>query len=90
MVDLRAEDGEKNVVAVITTYVDDYIFPSTIRGIENTLSDKGYSMQLSFTNNTVGKERQILQDLLAVKGDGDIFEINDVCQLPFHPSMYSD
>ena len=60
----RAEEGEKNVIAVVTTYLDDYIFPSTIRGIENTLSDKGYSMQLSFTNNTVGKERQILTDLL--------------------------
>ncbi len=62
--DQRAEEGERNVIAVVTTYLDDYIFPSTIRGIENTLSDKGYSMQLSFTNNTVGKERQILQDLL--------------------------
>ncbi|MBO5621492.1 MAG: GntR family transcriptional regulator, partial [Butyrivibrio sp.] len=63
--DQRAEEGERNVIAVVTTYVDDYIFPSTIRGIENTLSGKGYSMQLSFTNNTVGKERQILQDLLS-------------------------
>ena len=62
--DQRAEEGERNVIAVVTTYVDDYIFPSTIKGIENTLSDKGYSMQLSFSNNTVGKERQILLDLL--------------------------
>ncbi|MBP3824499.1 MAG: GntR family transcriptional regulator [Butyrivibrio sp.] len=64
VVDLRAEEGERNVVAVITTYVDDYIFPSTIRGIESNLSEKGYSMQLSFTNNTVTRERQILEDLL--------------------------
>ena len=63
--DQRADDGERNVIAVVTTYLDDYIFPSTIKGIENTLSDKGYSMQLSFTNNTVGKERQILHDLLS-------------------------
>ena len=62
--DQKAEDGKKSVVAVATTYVDDYIFPSTIRGIESTLSSKGYSMQLSFTNNTTGKERQILEDLL--------------------------
>ncbi len=63
--DQRAEEGERNVIAVVTTYVDDYIFPSTIRGIESALSDKGYSMQLSFSNNTVGKERQILQDILS-------------------------
>ncbi|WP_024865939.1 GntR family transcriptional regulator [Butyrivibrio sp. FCS014] len=65
LVDQRAEEGERNVIAVVTTYVDDYIFPSTIRGIESTLSDKGYSMQLSFSDNTVGKERQILTDLLS-------------------------
>lgn len=61
--DQRAEDELRSVVAVVTTYVDDYIFPSTIRGIENTLSEKGYSMQLSFTNNTINKERQILEDI---------------------------
>jgi len=61
--DQKAEDDGRSVVAVVTTYVDDYIFPSTIRGIENTLSEKGYSMQLSFTNNTVDKERQILEDI---------------------------
>ena len=63
--DQRAGEGEKNVIAVATTYVDDYIFPSMIKGIERTLSSKGYFMQLSFTDNTVGKERQILLDLLA-------------------------
>ncbi len=62
--DQYAEEGKRSVVAVVTTYVDDYIFPSTIRGIESTLSAKGYSMQLSFTNNTTGKEKQILEDLL--------------------------
>ncbi len=62
--DQRADDSSRSVVTVATTYVDDYIFPSTIRGIENTLSEKGYSMQLSFTNNTVDKERQILLDVL--------------------------
>ncbi len=63
--DQRAREGERNVIAVVTTYVDDYIFPSTIRGIESTLSDKGYSMLLSFSNNTVGKERQFLMDILS-------------------------
>jgi len=63
--DQRAAEGERNVIAVVTTYVDDYIFPSTIRGIESTLSEKGYSMLLSFSNNTVEKERQILTDILS-------------------------
>ncbi|MCR5669580.1 MAG: GntR family transcriptional regulator [Butyrivibrio sp.] len=62
--DQRAEDGKRSVIAVATTYVDDYIFPSTIKGIERRLSEKGYSMQLSFTDNKVMREREILQDLL--------------------------
>lgn len=66
--DQRADEAGGSTVAVVTTYVDDYIFPSTIKGIESALSDKGYSMQLSFTNNTVNKERQILLDILE-KGD---------------------
>ncbi len=74
--DQHAEEGKKSVVAVVTTYVDDYIFPSTISGIESTLSSKGYSMQLSFTNNTTGKEKQILEDLL---------ERNDVAGVIMEP-----
>ena len=31
--DQKADDSGRSVVAVVTTYVDDYIFPSTIRGI---------------------------------------------------------
>lgn len=51
-------------VAVVTTYVDGYIFPRTIQGIENVLLEEGYSVQIAFTNNQVGKERTILEDIL--------------------------
>ncbi|MBR5356845.1 MAG: GntR family transcriptional regulator [Lachnospiraceae bacterium] len=51
-------------VAVITTYVENYIFPRIIMGIESALADKGYSMQLSFTNNKFDKEREVLSDLI--------------------------
>ncbi len=51
-------------VAVITTYVDTYIFPRTIHGIEKILSDNGYSVQISFTNNEPDRERSILSDIL--------------------------
>ena len=33
-------------VSVVTTYVDGYIFPRTIQGIENVLLEAGYSVQL--------------------------------------------
>lgn len=62
-------------IAVISTYCDEYIFPMVLRGIETGLSRKGYSMQLSFTNNKVQRERSILKKLLQEnKVDGIIVE----------------
>ena len=52
-------------IAVVTTYVENYIFPKIIKGIEATLSQRGYSMQLSFTDNQFEKEREVLTDILA-------------------------
>ena len=51
-------------IAVITTYLDGYIFPRMIQGIESKLNDYGYSMQIAFTNNTFERERSILEDIL--------------------------
>lgn len=51
-------------IAVITTYVDSYIFPKIIQGIENVLSENGYVVQISFTNNAIEKERGVLEDIL--------------------------
>lgn len=51
-------------VAVVTTYVDSYIFPRTIQGIERELSNYGYAVQISFTNNMVERERSILKELI--------------------------
>lgn len=51
-------------IAVISTYVDGYIFPPTLQGIVQTLSAAGYMTQIAFTNNRVDNERRILQGLL--------------------------
>ena len=61
----RRENLEgRNHIALITTYVDSYIFPKTIQGIENALFESGYSLQIFFTNNTLEREKSILQDIL--------------------------
>lgn len=60
---LTIENNTK--IAVVTTYVDDYIFPRTIQGIENVLYENGYSVQISFTNNQQEQERAILEDVLS-------------------------
>lgn len=54
-----------NRIAVITTYVDGYIFPRMIRQVEKNLFEKGYTVQIAFTNNQVERERDILKTLIA-------------------------
>ena len=62
-------------IAVISTYVDSYIFPSTIQGIVQTLSEAGYMVQMAFTNNRVSDERKILENILEKDNvDGIIVE----------------
>lgn len=51
-------------IAVISTYVDTYIFPTVMRGLEAVLSQHGYTMQVSFTGNQAEREAQILQQIL--------------------------
>ena len=63
-----------NNVAIVTTYISDYIFPTIIRGIEETLTGAGYSLTLGVTNNHVEDESRILQSLISRKTDGVIVE----------------
>lgn len=61
-------------VGVITTYISDYIFPSILRGIEETLTSNSYSLMLNATNNSVSTESQILLALNDRSIDGLIVE----------------
>ena len=63
-----------STVAIITTYISDYIFPTIIRGIEETLTAAGYSLTLGVTNNRVEEEGRILQSLIDRGIDGVIVE----------------
>lgn len=61
-------------VGVITTYLDDYIFPSIINGIEGVLTKNGYSISLGLTRNRVENERELLKSFLEKGLDGLIVE----------------
>lgn len=63
---VNVQDKEKKTmqVAVMTTFVQEYIFAAIIQEIENELSRAGYGMQISFTNNSIEKERFILKNIL--------------------------
>jgi len=48
-------------VGIITTYLDAYIFPSIIQGIETVLTKEGFTLQVMSTKNFVENELRALQ-----------------------------
>lgn len=70
----KEEEGKSRRIAVVTTYVDNYIFPKIIKGIEQVLSEENFQVQISFTNNRVQKETEILESLLDQELRGLIIE----------------
>ncbi|MFA9560076.1 GntR family transcriptional regulator [Evansella sp. AB-rgal1] len=64
----------KKSIAIITTYISDYIFPSIIRGAESYLSENGYQVNLYSTNNDIENEKRILESILSQQTDGVIIE----------------
>jgi Transcriptional regulators len=62
-------------IGIITTYVDEYIFPPIIREMEMVLAKAGYSIQIAFTHNSIETERTILTNILKnTEVDGIIAE----------------
>ena len=51
-------------IAIMVTYVDEYIFPGIINEIERVLSKADYTLQIAFTHNAVERERHILENFL--------------------------
>lgn len=61
-------------IAIITTYISDYIFPSIIRGAEARIREEGYQVSLFSTNNDHANEKRILETILEQQFDGVIIE----------------
>lgn len=66
--------GDGKLIAVVTTYLGDYIFPDIIEGIENVLTQNEYSIILGNTDNKIEKERVVLKNLLSNNLQGLITE----------------
>ena len=83
----RSESRTRRV-GVLTTYLDDYIFPGIINGIERVLSRHDYLFTLGLTHNKTLNEATALQKLLAAGVDGLIhFQQRAVKELS-HPKPY--
>jgi GntR family transcriptional regulator of arabinose operon len=61
-------------IAVIATYISDYIFPGILREAQSVFAANQYSAMLSATRNSVYHERTILNDLLTKPIDGILVE----------------
>lgn len=62
-------------IAVVTTYISDYIFPGILQGMEAVLTANSSAPLLFATQNQVATERKILQTLLTMKDlDGVLVE----------------
>lgn len=60
----RAGDAPRQI-AVVCSFLDDYIFPTILHDAQSVFSREGYSTLVFATENQVGAERSILQKLLA-------------------------
>lgn len=69
------KNGESGkMVAVITTYIGEYIFPDILRAVEGILTDNRYLTMVFATKNRVDNERKILLEILEQPITGLIIE----------------
>lgn len=69
-------------IAVVTTYISDYIFPSMLQGAEGVLTANGSVPLLFTTQNRISTERKILQTLLTMKDLGGVLIEGSKTALP--------
>lgn len=69
----KSSETKKNV-AVLTTYISDYIFPKIISGIEEELRRKGYNLLLFNSNNDIHNERICFETIINQDISGLIVE----------------
>ncbi len=75
-------------IAVITTYLSDYIFPRLIQGIDSVLTANGYSIILKNTGNSRLKESRCLEEILEKDVDGLIIEPSKSDIMCGHKGLY--
>ena len=75
-------------IAVVITYITDYIFPRLIQGMDQVLSANGYSIILKSTGNSRKLEAEALEDILKKDVDGVIIEPSKSQLVCRHEHLY--
>lgn len=79
-VPIRESVSAPRNVAVLTTYISDYIFPSILREVESVLSANHCTTLVFATKNQISNERRILSTLLELPQlDGLLVEGTKTC-----------
>ena len=60
----KPPDAASRQVAVVSSFLDDYIFPTILHDAQNVFAGHGYSTLVYATENQVSREREILLKLL--------------------------
>ncbi len=76
-------------IAVVMTYLSDYIFPKVISGIDSVLAENGYSIVLKNTNNSRTREIKCLEELIEKNIDGIIIEPSKSNMFCKHRDLYN-
>lgn len=84
---MRHRKNSRNI-AVVTTYISDYIFPRLIQGMDRVLAENGYSIILKNTGNSRQREARCLEELLKKDIDGLIIEPSKSELSCKHASLY--
>lgn len=70
----RSPGSAVRQVAVVTSFLDDYIFPSILHDAQSVFADHGFSILVFATENQVSREREILIRLLKQPVSGILVE----------------
>ncbi|RKJ54234.1 GntR family transcriptional regulator [bacterium 1XD42-1] len=70
----KVKDAARQQIAVVTSFLDDYIFPTILHDAQGTFAREGFSTLVYATENRVGAERDILLQLLENPVGGILIE----------------
>ncbi|GGJ02085.1 arabinose metabolism transcriptional repressor [Alicyclobacillus cellulosilyticus] len=71
---VHVQRPRSGLVAVVTTYISDYIFPSIIEGMESVLTPRGFTILLLNTRNDFQQEAQAISSILEHGAEAVIVE----------------
>lgn len=85
-----ANTAKAKKIAVLTTYVNSYIFPSIIAGIEEEVSSRQYTLTFASTKNDPEIEREQLRNIIDLGIDGLIIEPARSAEKPINIDLFKE